>query len=224
MFSEATGKAVEANECVGEGGIGGSPCRFGVDGDVGVAMAGGGTRWGRGDTRFLQQRRGSNAGRSTNTKGRRAREKLFPDEWVTIAASKVLSKGSLGARRIPSPVGRAFGVGCQDACTGLQGSLIHGHMCCVRHQGSCYLCQSTGHDLGLRLCGAVGCPLRSPRNLLFPDAFMSCPYSHTNIGILSRCSCLPFPSPLPWDFSSSLPRQNPTSLTHPLQPASPHPQ
>lgn len=33
------GKAVEAKECVGEGGIGGSPCRFWVDEDVGVAMA-----------------------------------------------------------------------------------------------------------------------------------------------------------------------------------------
>lgn len=33
------GKAVEAKECVGEGGMGGSPCRFWADEDVGVAMA-----------------------------------------------------------------------------------------------------------------------------------------------------------------------------------------
>jgi hypothetical protein len=36
---DAVGKAVEAKEWVGDGGMGGRPCRFVVDGDVWAAIA-----------------------------------------------------------------------------------------------------------------------------------------------------------------------------------------
>lgn len=88
------GKAVEAKECVGEGGIGGSPCRLWVDEDAGVAMTGGGQRKGT----VTAAGSNANASKKYQTKVKR---KGFWDEQVTIAGSiKRLFGGSSGPRHI----------------------------------------------------------------------------------------------------------------------------